>query len=1089
MEQFNLNEETESISAQYRQEKEQPLPGFNQTPAPYPDGMTMAGLFEAQAARTPDHIGVAAGELQLSYSQLNAAANRIAALLTVKNVKPGSVVGIMGKRSTWTIAGILGILKAGCAYLPIDANDPVERINYILKDSRACALITGEYLKNRYHSLSTIRTLKHIVLIEDLTREQTESRNPEPAAEPGDLIYIIYASGITGTPKGVRVTHRNAVNYINWAAKTYAGNRPVNFPLYGSIAFDSTVTSIFTPLITGNTVVVYQGEAHDILIEEVIKESRVDAVKLTPSHLKLVNDYRLDGKLSRIKCFILGGEALDARLASEVYDNFNGTVAIYNEYGPRETTVGSMMHPFDPEADRRMPVPIGKPIDNTRIYLLDKSGEPVPVEAIGEIYISGAGVSEGYLHNPGLTRERFLPNPFEPGKIMYRTGDMARSLEDGNLEFCGRLDRQVKIRGYRVETGEVENNLTSHKGITRAAVVLKTDETGDNYLCAYFTAQRELSSVQLREYMSRRLPEYMVPSFFVLLETFPLTSNGQLDKNALPEPQVGLGGQYIAPRCKTEQELVRIWSGVLSIAEPDLSTTVNFFEVGGQSLKATAMAAEIRKAFAIKVPLSTLFEIPTIIQMAEYLDNAGKEISRTIEPVEHREHYPLSSAQERLYRLHRMNKNHTAYNVTVGRMLEGKLDIVKLDFVFRELLWRHEGLRTTFDSVDNEVVQEVHALHALEFKIEHYNMDSSVNDQQSIDAIINHFIQPFDLSRPPLLRVGLIALEPGKYILLADMHHIVTDRFSTDVFVTDFISMYSGNEDRLTTLKIQYKDFALWQNREKETETLKNQESYWLNEFSGELPSLNLPTDYSRPSVQRFDGESIYFDIGVEEAGGLNRLANGENATLFMVLLTLFYILLSKLSGQEEVVIGTPVAGRRHEDLEQIMGMFVNTLALRLKPVQARTFREFLGEVKGKTLEAFENQDYQFEDIFGKVALDRDMSRNPVFDVMFILQHVDMAEVQLPGLTLKPYRIKCKTAKFDLCFTAGEIGDSLRVIVEYSTRLFKPETVERFIYNFKNIVTAVIGDPDQALAGVKRFPEENRWAFLDESADDELENE
>jgi tyrocidine synthetase-3 len=940
----------------------------------------------------------------------------------------------MMERSSDMIAVILGILKAGGAYLPIEPDLPEERKNYMLADSSAKILLTNLPGAPLHHS-SFIETPNH----------------------PGNLAYLIYTSGSTGRPKGVMMEHRSVVNYITWAANMYVKGESVDFPLYTSISFDLTVTSLFTPLITGNAVVIYNEDDIGELIERIVRENRVGVVKLTPSHLKvLAQEENIAG--STIKRLIVGGEALETQLALDIHETFNGHIQIYNEYGPTEAAVGCMVYPFDPTKDKRKSVPIGLPVANTRIYILDNWQKPVPVGVVGEMYIAGIGLARGYLNNPELTAEKFIENPYKAGERLYKSGDLARLSADGEMEYLGRIDHQVKIRGFRVEVGEIESRLMCHDSVKEAVVVAASDRSGDKYLCAYFVPHSPHSphSTILREYLAKTLPQYMIPSYFVPLEKIPLTSNGKINRKALPGPEVKAGepGTYTAPGNRVEATLVKVWADVLGTDSRHIGINDNFFDLGGHSLKATVLAAKIHKALNIKVPLVEIFKSPTVRGLSSFIKGAGENQFIPIEPTEDKEYYPLTSAQKRLYILQQMDKGSIAYNVPHVLELDEKTDVLRLETVFKQLIKRHESLRTSFLTINDEPVQRIHD--DVEFTIE-------TNDS------IPHFVRPFDLSRPPLMRLGLLSTGEGRYVMMVDMHHIISDAISEDVLVQDFGKFYKG--ETLPPLRLQYKDFSQWENQWRASpegnEAVKKQETYWLNEFKGRLPILNLPTDYVRPAVKSLEGKTVFFDINPENTAALKAIALEQGATLYMTVLAVYNLFLFKLSGQEDIIIGSPIAGRKHIDLYRIIGMFVGTMALRNYPAPAKTFKEFLEEVKHRTLDAFENQDYPFEELQEKISanFNKDAGRNPVFDVFFQFGTFDSngRPDQVPG---NNHRYENRTSKFDMYLYGEERGNQLVFSLEYCTRLFKEETIGMFIENFKKIVSQVVENKDIKLEAV-----------------------
>ncbi|HLP60943.1 MAG TPA: condensation domain-containing protein, partial [Candidatus Deferrimicrobium sp.] len=728
------------------------------------------------------------------------------------------------------------------------------------------------------------------------------------------------------------------------------------------------------------------------------------------------------------------------------------------------------------------------PIPTLSTYLFDPGLKLSPIGIPGELCVGGEGVARGYLNRPELTYQKFIENPFKKGEKLYKSGDLVRLSYDGEMEYLGRIDQQIQVRGFRVELGEIESRLLKFPGI-KETVVLALEEKGDKYLCAYIVSDREYGRSELRKHLSNELPDYMMPAYFVRLEKIPLTPSGKVDRRALPVPYLKAGESYTAPGNEIETKLVELWAGILGRDElhaSQLQTSIgiddNFFELGGHSLKVTILVSRIHKVFDVKVPLTEIFKRPKIRELANYIKEKRKEYYISIEPVEKQEYYRLSSAQKRLYILQQIGLNGIAYNLPEIIPLPAASDWKKIAETFKKLIQRHEGLRTSFHMIDDTPVQVIHD--RVEFGIGLLDSNRSHDSQGNI----KQFIRPFDLSIAPLIRVGLINEEDKRRFLIIDMHHIISDGVSHQVLVKDFFSIY--NEETIPPLRVQYKDFAEWQNGENEAENLIRQESYWLKEFAGEIPALELPTDFPRPEAQSFEGDIVDFAISAEETRALDAMALNGGATLFMVLVAVVNILFSKLSSQEDIVIGTPIAGRRHADLDKIIGMFVNTLSLRNNPTGDRTFRDFLGEVKEKTLAAFENQEYPFEELVDKLSVKRDMGRNPLFDVMFALQNMNTGladrdkeagfETHRPDPfdSLKEYGSIFQSSKFDLTLNVIEKGAVLFLSFEYCTKLFKKETVERFIIYFKKIVSTVVTNPLVRISEIGIITEEEKKRIL-----------
>ncbi|MGD2087187.1 MAG: amino acid adenylation domain-containing protein, partial [Candidatus Aminicenantes bacterium] len=1082
------------------EEKQRILVEFNDTAGEFPRNKTLQELFEEQVKKTPHHMSVILNDSQITYDELNRQSNRLARLLREKGVKPGDIVGILLERSLEMLVTIIAVLKSAGAYVPLDPQYPAERIIYILAD-------TGTRLLLSWRQLSGLLEFPgEILFLDERDEEEYDGDgnekngwNLELVNKPGDTAYIIYTSGSTGTPRGVMIQHGAVVNLAMGQKRHFQITGSERILQFSSISFDASVEQIFIALFSGAALVL-------IRKEDLLDEERFAAFlsRYSITHLHAVPSF-LTGLHRRdsypLKRVIAGGDVCPVSLARHWYQ----VCDFYNEYGPTETTVTSIQMLVNHLDDSMTQLPIGKPVTNTVLFILDRCQKPIPIGVPGELYIGGDGVARGYLNHVELTADKFKNNPFSDNKSerFYRTGDLACWLMSGDIEFLGRMDYQVKIRGYRIELGEIENRLIQWSEIKEAVVVVRKEKE-DKYLCAYIVSEKELDTAELRDHLWKELPDYMIPSYFMVLESLPLTPTGKVDRKSLPHPVISTGSTYAAPRDRLEEKLVEIWLEILNrdALPAAIGIDDNFFRLGGHSLNATVMAAKIHKELNVKLPLAEVFKTPDIRRLAEYIRGSVKDTYAAIKPVEKKEFYVLSSAQKRLYILQQMEPTSIAYNMPQYIPLQDHHDIMKLEATFRKLINRHENFQTSFYMLADEPVQQVQG--EVDFEIEYFGAEHK-NESYAPYAMryagtINNFIRPFDLSQAPLLRVGLQKNRDGSPMLLVDMHHIISDGVSHEILVKDFMRYYVGED--LPSLRIYYKDFSQWQNSEREQEKIKSQEKYWLKEFAGEIPVLELPTDYPRPALQSFAGSSTSFEISAHESGMLTEIALAQGATMFMVLLAIFNILLSKLSRQEDIIVGTPIAGRRHADLEKIIGMFVNTLALRNFPVGEKTFREYLKEVKEKTLEAFENQEYQFEDLVEKVALSRDTSRNPMFDAMFTLQNIREDSGESPqARELEPsesgneslaveeqqYRYEDRTSKFDLTLIGAETNGRLVFTLEYCSKLFKPETITRFIEYFKMIVFSIIETPEKKISQIEIIPEHERKQLLFEFNDTAME--
>ncbi len=893
----------------------------------------------------------------------------------------------------------------------------------------------------------------------------------------GDLAYVIYTSGSTGEPKGVLVEHRGAANVLMDRRERYRLDTSVTALQLFGYGFDGFVTSFFTPLVSGAKVVVLGREEIKSVdrIREVIAARRVTHFISVPALFQAIISVMEAGEARSLRVVTLAGD----RLPLEVIERavaLNPRLEIVNEYGITETSVMSTIFRHQEKSPY---VRIGHPISNTQVYVVDAALRLQPVGVAGELCISGQGVARGYLNRPDLTAERFgcfsLPSPLSPlPSRFYKTGDLGRYHEDGAIEFLGRIDHQVKIRGFRIETGEIESKMLRHETVKEVVVLARGGEGGDGYLCAYYIPAGDdgLDTNQWNEVLAEELPEYMVPSYFVSLETFPLTPNGKLDRRALPEPSERLtGGRYVSPRNPLEEQLAGMWADVLmgdgETGQP-IGIDTNFFQLGGHSLKATILVSRIHKELGVNVPLSEIFKRQTIRELGEYIGAEAAETFAAVRPVEQAEYYPLSSAQQRLFILHQIDGGDTAYNESAFMELQGSPHREKLETTFRRLIQRHESLRTSFHDHLGQLVQRVYD--TVPFSIEY--LESTAPRAQ----IIRSFVRLFDLSAPPLMRVALVKQEDHRYLLLVDMHHIITDGTSMGIIVKEFEALYQDRE--LPPLDIQYKDFAHWRNRQKGGENMRKQEAYWLARFRDDLPLLNLPFDFDRPVVQDFEGSRIDFTVEPERTRALKELGLKEDVTLYMITLAAYNVLLSKLSGQQDIILGTQIAGRRHADLQGIVGMFVNTLVLRAQPVAETSFLDFLKEIKTSTLEAYENQDYQFEDLVERVVLNRDPGRNPLFDAVFALHNVEMPDAHLPNLKIIPFRAQNPTAKFDLSLDGIETDGGLFFSMEYCSRLFKETTVQRFVQCYLQTLHTLLENPALPIGQMEIVPPADREKIL-----------
>ncbi|MGD2090255.1 MAG: amino acid adenylation domain-containing protein [Candidatus Aminicenantes bacterium] len=1093
------------------EEKRGILYEFNETKAKYPKEKTVHELVEESVKKNPDKIVLVYNHIKLSFKELNKRANQVGNYLySGKQIKLEEPVGILMDKSPDIIAAILGILKAGGVYVTLVPSLPFNRIKYMINDTGIETIFAQERHIQILNQLQKECKDLHTYLCMDSVELNSEEMQRDTGKNQSDLreldkyrkeqvhrevrsnnqAYVIYTSGTTGIPKGVVVGHRSLVNLCYWHNRYYQVTESDNATQYAAFSFDASVWEVFPYLVIGATLHLISDKIKlDVeKMGQYFEENNITISFLPTQFCELF----MKRDIRSLRKLLTGGD----KLRIFVERGFK----LYNNYGPTENTVVTTSYQV---ISHMKNIPIGKPIDNNKIYILDKDGQHlVPIGVAGELCIGGESLALGYLNRPELTAEKFPENPFEPGERIYKSGDLVKWLPDGNIEYLGRIDQQVKIRGFRIEIGEIEAQVLLHKDITEGAVIVRDDNAGEKYLCAYVVSDKKIDASILADSLSKVLPDYMIPSYFIQLEEIPLTPNGKVNRKELPVPDISaMGKEYSPPRNTTDKKLVEIWAKLLNMKEDKIGIDDDFFRLGGHSLKASIMIAVIHKTLNVKLLMHEIFKMSTIRKLGDFLIKSNKEEYTSIEFTEKREYYPQTSAQKRIYFMDQLESISILYNMPMMDIYGKGIDKDILQEAFRKLIQRHESLRTSFHTIGTQAVQIVHDFEELEstFEIDYYETDETgmiYSDQPGkewtkVDGlpfhnVIEQFVNPFNLSQSPLLRVGLLKIYGNMQILMMDMHHIMIDGISLKILLNELWELYDG--EALSPLKIQYKDFTQWINREEQQEEIKKQEKFWLKEFEGDIPLLNLPLDYVRPSEMNFKGDVVYFEIGKKETQKLNLLVQDHGETMYIILLAAYYILLAKLSGQEEIVIGTWTGGRGHAELQDIIGMFVVTLPLSNYPERTKTFREFLGEVKQKTITAFEHQDYPLEQLVSKVSKNHETNRNPLFDVVFSLENeAEKTEEYLLDVLLfdkdNPYAFKLDRAKFDLTLVGAERGDILQFYLEYNTKLFKEETIERFITYLQKIISSVCQNIDQKIVDIDILSDEEKKKILFEFND------
>jgi len=1132
------------------EEKAKILETFNNTDFDYPIDKTLNDLFDEQVEKYPDRTALEYNGNFLTYKELKNRSLKPARVLKSKGVGPDRIVGLMTERNLEMMVGIMGILRAGGAYLPFNTDSPPQRIENMLKDSAISEILVQQKHRQSLPSTSTCTTLDLETIIKEEISETTGilENQRQQELKHFNLAYVLYTSGSTGLPKASMIRHQNIHHLVVGLKDRITAYREhddskgqLKIALIAPYFFDASVKQIFAALLLGHCLSIVPDEVRGDgqLLPDYYRTSCIDVSDGTPTHLRLMlENLSNTGYSLHIKQFIIGGEALPTQLAEDflkIQQNSRHTPIITNIYGVTECTVDSTSFEIDPTAlsFKQLPptIPIGKPMPNTRMLIIDRNFHPQPTGITGEIIITGHGIGRGYLNRPELTGEKFLAHELHelkekknkeevqiltepdhsgyisqyngtataptrsvekgdrqensPHAVGYKTGDLACWLEGGGIEFRGRVDFQVKVRGYRVELGEIESRLRAHPFVKDAVVIAREDGNADVFLCAYVVLSSSIETPELKKYLAGFMPDYMVPPAFVRLEKLPVTPNGKIDRRALPEPGAVSQTDYVPPRDAVEEQLVKTWSDVLGIGSDVIGIDANFFELGGHSLKATILLGRIHKTMDVKVPLAEVFKNPTIRGLAEFIKKSKESGFTAISLVEEKEYYSLSPAMKRLYFEHLLSPHNTNYNITIPAWLEGELDIPRLQDAFTKLIQRHETLRTCFITVHDEPVQRIFS--HVDFSINQIEIprltlspatppDEFLSLEASLDRVLYDFVKPYDLSTPPLFKAGLIRIADSQYVLMVEVHHMAADGTSIGLIMKDLMALYSGYP--LPGLRIRYKDYSQWKNSPEFAVLRQKQEAFWLEQFRDEIPVLNLPYDFARPPVKSSEGSAFSVPLGIDETKKLKELALKHDTTIYTVLIAVFNILIARLSGLEDIVIGTPSAGRSHTDLEPLVGMFVDTLALRNYPEGNKTFNTFLDELKRSVLTVFENQDYNFEDLVSKILTHRDASRSPIFDAFFALQNMDIPEVNVPGLRLRPYAYERKVARFDLSFIMIEDAHQVWAYVEYCTKLFKRETMERLVDFYKKIAGTVLENSHGLIRDIDIISEEEKEKIL-----------
>jgi amino acid adenylation domain-containing protein/FkbH-like protein len=1030
----------------------------------YPSDKTLADLLREQVRRTPLAEALVCGQIRLSYSELWRRSAVLAGRLRKLGVEKESLVGVCLERSPEMVIAILGTLLAGGAYVPLDPKYPRDRLEFTLQDANVKVLVTQtKFLDLAPAGSSSVLCLDRM----DELDEEAEVNFSWGAPSPSDLAYVIYTSGSTGRPKGVALEHRNAVEMVCWAKETFSPEELSGVLFCTSICFDLSVFELFVPLCWGGKVILAENA---LSLASLPAAGEVRLINTVPSAIRELLRLRAIPKTAQV--INLAGEPLSTELVDQIYRE-TSVAKVFDLYGPTETTTystGGLRHPGQPAT-------IGRPLANEQVYLLDSTLRLVPVGVPGELCIGGDGVARGYLNRPDLTAQRFIPHPFRPGGRLYRTGDLARWHADATLEYLGRIDHQVKIRGFRIELGEIESVLKDHSGTASAVVVAREDEPGDKRLVAYVVPKPGVAVTveDLKSSVRSALPDFMVPSDFVLLEAMPLTPNGKIDRKALPAPgdrAEDSRRDIVAPRTTVERQLAEIWRDVLRLNQ--VSIKDNFFDLGGHSLLAVRVLSAIRDAFKVELPISALFSSPTIEGLSEMLTANpvldGRSISEPIPAVPRTGGLPVSYVQERLWFLDQLEPGGAAYNVPTCLRLRGQLDIKALRQALNQVVDRHETLRTTFQYQDGALVQIIANTLAVEVPcLDLASLPAADQDGEVRKQIAAHARRSFDLTAGPLLRLTLFRLNPEEHFLLLVMHHSISDGWSVALFLQELAAFYDsavlgGAPAQLPAPRIQYADFAHWQRHHMSGSLLEAELAHWKGTLAGAPKQIALPLDRPRPDRPSGRANVRSTRLERESVQQLTDFARHRAGTPFMVFLAALMMTLRKWTGQEDLVVGTVVAGRTRRELENIIGCFMNFLPLRAQVTDERTAAEILTAVRTAVLVGQSHQDCPFEKIVEAINPQRQRDQNPLYNVGLLLQNFPANLFETQKLQATSVSICLEAALLDLRFEIEQAGDGLSLTCEYKADLFDPQTIELLLEAWRRIIQFLVATPERRVS-------------------------
>lgn len=1036
-------------------------------------------LFERMAQSMPEQAAVSRGDTRITYRELQQRTDKLAHLLLSGGAKKGTIVAILLDDKVDAITSIIAVLKAGAVFVPFDPLLPDLRLKTMVSEATPDLFISEANLTQRLNGFShaKVLSLDKCKRLDQLAVDDVLASKVAESPEPDDFCYIYFTSGSTGRPKSIAGRLKGIDHFIRWEIESLGIGKDDRISQLLPLSFDGSLRDIFVPLCAGGTICV--PENNEIVSDAKELVSWIDRESIALIHCvptlfrSILNEELHPNQFRALRYVLLAGEAMLPSDVGRWREVFGDRVKLINLYGTSETTMAKFVYEVQPGDEKRRSVPVGKPMPGARALIVDEDGRACPPGAIGEIYIRTPYRSHGYYKQPELTAEVFIPNPFnsDPNDIVYKTGDLGRMLEDGNVEVLGRRDLQVKIRGVRVELEEINSLVRGFTGVNDVAVIDRKDTSGGNFLCAYIVGNGALKLDSLREYLHGRLPSSMVPSAFVIMEKLPRTISGKIDRRALPDLKDCTGrGEYLTPRSGTEQIVADIWANILGL--PKISLHDNFFELGGHSLLATQVMVRVRKTIGVELPLRTLFENPTVAKFATYIDAAAWRSATTslppIVPVSRDRELPLSFSQQRLWFLEQLKPGDPLYHSFQALLITGPLDVRALELSLNEIIRRHEVLRTVFETVAGDPVQRIQPATPMSLR----SMDLSDVPQEErrpvlVQLAIDESQRPFDLVGGPLIRALLVVLGEQEHALLFTLHHIVSDGWSLGILCREISALYeafaSGAHVPLPDLPVQYADFAAWQREHLQGAALNEQLSYWRKQLQDVPSALELPADRARPEIATFRGAIMTFALSKELTQQLKALSQHEGATLFMVLLGAFAALLYRYTGQPDIVVGTAIANRNRDETESLIGFFINMLVMRTDLSGNPTFLDLLQRVKQVTLAAYQHQDVPFEQIIEMLQPQRSFNRTPLYQVEFTLQNAPLEPLEARGLRFAPLEVKAVSSETDLNLMMSESENGLVGEVVYATDLFEATTIERLMSHFQNLLEEVSKAPEQRI--------------------------